>query len=182
MILYIKEKRKEFMNLIVIVPKKEELNYRQKIVEDPKTMEYNRKIVLFPKEKWNSWYEKWIGKNDPNFYYAYLFDEDISSYVGEIAYRKDHEKNFVILSILIEHKHRGKGYGREGLKRLVMIAFQNGWEEVRDLIAKDNIKSHKMFLNFGFRIVSYDEEGNIEFSLTKEEFVHKYGEIKSIFR
>lgn len=166
------------MNLIYVVPKKEDLNYRKSIVEDPKTMEYNNGIVPFPKEKWDSWYEKWIGNGDPNFYYAYIFDKDIQSYVGEIAYRKEPEMNLVTLNIIIENKHRGKGYGKEGLKGLVSKAFKNGWNEVRDLIGKDNIGSQKLFSDFGFKIVNPDVDGSVDFRLTKEEFINKYGDIK----
>lgn len=166
------------MNLIYIIPKKEDLDYRQSIVEDPKTMEYNNGIVPFPKEKWDLWYKKWIGNRDSNFYYAYIFDEDIQSYVGEIAYRKELDMDLVTLNIIIENKYRGKGYGREGLKGLVTIAFKNGWNEVRDLIKKDNIVSQKLFSDFGFKIVNSNVDGAVDFRLTKEEFTNKYGDIK----
>lgn len=166
------------MNLIYVVPKKENLNYRQSIVEDEKTMEYNNGIVPFPKEKWDSWYKKWISNDDPKFYYAYIFDKDIQSYVGEIAYRKEPEMNLVTLNIIIENKYRGKGYGKEGLKGLTTIAFKNGWDELRDLIGKDNIGAQKLFSDFGFRIVNPDVDGSIDFRLTKEEFINKYEVIK----
>lgn len=166
------------MNLIYIVPKKEDLNYRQSIVEDPKTMEYNNGIVPFPKEKWDLWYEKWIGNSDPNFYYAYIFDKDIQSYVGEVAYRKEPEMALVTLNIIIEDKYRKRGYGKEGLKGLVNIAFKNGWNEVRALIKGDNVVSQKLFSDFGFKIVNSNVDGAIDFRLTKEEFINKYGNIK----
>ena len=166
------------MNLIYVVPKKEDLGYRKSIVEDPKTMEYNNGIVPFPEEKWDSWYAKWIGNNDSNYYYAYIYDKDIESNVGEIAYRKDSEMDLVMLNIIIEYKHRGKGYGKEGLKGLVATAFKNGWNEVRDLIEKNNTGSHKLFSDFGFKIVNNDVDGSIDFRLTKEDFINKYGNIK----
>ena len=165
------------MSLTLIVPKKEDLTYRKQIVEDSKTMEYNHGIVPFPKEKWDSWYDKWIGNNDPNFFYAYLFDGDREEYVGEIAYRKDPESDGVILNIIIEHKHRGYGYGKEGLKELVKMAFKNGYTEVRDLIAGDNYGSQKIFKNFGFNLAGYDSDGCADFRMTKDEFIKRYGEI-----
>lgn len=165
------------MNLRYVVPKKEELNYRKKLVEDPKTMDYNKEIVSFPEEKWDSWFNKWIGNQDPNFYYAYIFDQDIESYVGEIAYRKEPDMDFVNLNIIVESKFRGKGYGKAGLKGLVMIAFKNGWNEVRDLIAKDNFGSQKLFSDFGFRIVNSGIDDGVDFKMTKQEFINKYGEI-----
>lgn len=166
------------MNLVYIIPKKEELSYRQKLIEDPKTMEYNDEIVPFPKEKWDSWYKKWIGNKDPNFYYAYIYDKDIQEYVGEIAYRKEQNMDLVTLNIIIENKYRGKGYGREGLNGLVSVAFKNGWNEVRDLIAKKSTGSQKLFSDFGFKIVNPDVDGSIDFRLTKEHYIEKYGDIK----
>ena len=160
------------MNLIYIVPKKEDLGYRKSLVEDPKTMEYNNGIVPFPEEKWDSWYAKWIGNNDSNYYYAYIYDKDIEANVGEIAYRKDPEMDLVMLNIIIE------GYGKEWLKGLVTTAFKNGWNEVRDLIEKNNTSSHKLFSDFGFKIVNNDVDGSIDFRLTKEDFINKYGDIK----
>lgn len=38
------------MDLIYVIPKRTELNYRKKLVEDEKTMEYNNGIVPFPKK------------------------------------------------------------------------------------------------------------------------------------
>ena len=166
------------MNLIYIVPKKEELGFRKQLVEDPKTMAYNKNIVPFPKEKWDSWFDKWIGKKDPNYYYAYIFDKDINSYVGEIAYRKETDMNVVTLNIIIDYKYRGKGYGKEGLKGLVITAFKNGWNEVRDLIAEDNYGSQKLFSDFGFQIVNPSIDGGVDFRMTKEKFIEKYGDLK----
>ena len=165
------------MDLIYVIPKRTELNYRKKLVEDEKTMEYNNGIVPFPKEKWDSWYNKWIGNNDKNYYYAYIYDKDIQVFVGEVAYRKEVYKNSVMLSIIIESKYRRRGYGKEGLKGLVTTAFKNGWDEVRDLIAKNNVGSQKLFSDFGFKIVDVDKDGNVEFELGKEEFINLYGDI-----
>ena len=165
------------MDLIYVIPKKKELNYRKKLVEDGKTMEYNNGIVPFPKEKWDSWYNKWIGNNDKNYYYAYIYDKDTQTYVGEVAYRKESYENSVMLSIIIESKYRRRGYGKEGLKGLVTTAFENGWNEVRDLIAKNNVGSQKLFSDFGFKIVDIDKDGNVEFGLSKEEFINLYGNI-----
>ena len=139
-------------------------------------MAYNKEIVPFPREKWDAWYDKWIERKDPNYYYAYIFDKDKSIYVGEIAYRKETNLDVGTLNIIIANKYRGLGYGKEGLKGLVNIAFNNGWNEVRDVIEKDNLRSQKMFSDFGFRNIGKDADGNIDFRMTKEEFIDHYGE------
>ena len=140
-------------------------------------MEYNNGIVLFPKEKWDCWYGKWIGKNDKNYYYTYIYDKDIRAYVEEMAYRKELNRDSVMLSIIIENKYRRKGYGKEGLKGLVTTAFKNGWNEVKDLIGRNNMGSQKLFSDFGFKIIDIDKDGNVEFKLKKEEFINLYGDI-----
>jgi diamine N-acetyltransferase len=167
------------MKLSCITPKKEDLWYRKSIVEDELTMEFNNGTVPFPEEKWDDWYARWIGNGNPNFWYAYLVDNDSKEYVGEIAYRKrNDEEDFATLNIIVEHKHRGKGYGKDGLHLLVTNAFKNGFHEVRDFINRDSNISHNAFSSFGFRMI--DEEGmeEIEFRLTKDEYVNLYGEIK----
>ncbi|MDE5856474.1 MAG: hypothetical protein K2H06_05455, partial [Anaeroplasmataceae bacterium] len=65
------------------IPQKEDLWYRKMMMEDPKTMEYNKGYsldsdnynnatgcILFPKEDWDDWYEYFI-HNEPERYYAY---------------------------------------------------------------------------------------------------------------
>ncbi|GEM_PF-5998576 len=70
--------------LYLHVPSFEELDYRQKILLQPDTMEYNRGYNLdvknynnvtgcidFRKEYWKDWYSIWIS-HEPQRYYAYL--------------------------------------------------------------------------------------------------------------
>ena len=54
-----------------------------------------------------------------------------------------------IVNIIIEHKHRGKGYGREGLRLLMDAAKANGVEKLCDDIAADN-PSIALFKEMGF--------------------------------
>lgn len=165
------------MKLTYIIPKKSDLWYRKKLVEDEKTMEFNNGIVPFPEEKWDNWYSKWIGSNNKDYFYAYLFDEDIESFVGEIAYRKESDLNIATLNIIIEYKYRGKGYGKAGLNLLVKTAFKNGFNEVRDYINKDSINSHKLFSDFGFKTVVHKLDSDIEFRMTKEAYINIYGKL-----
>ena len=51
--------------------------------------------------------------------------------------------------LIIEHKHRGKGYGREGLRLLMDAAKANGVEKLCDDIAADN-PSIALFKEMGF--------------------------------
>ena len=69
--------------------------------------------------------------------------------MGEASYRYDEGYGEYIVNIIIEHKHRGKGYGREGLRLLMDAAKANGVEKLCDDIAADN-PSIALFKEMGF--------------------------------
>lgn len=138
--------------LICVTPRFDELSYRQKWMEDERTMSYNKKYggtIPFPKDRWRSWYEKWIIHPEKKFY-AYLYSEYEKDYVGEIAYHFDEEYGEIIASIIIEDKYRKKGYGKEGLRLLCERARKDGYASICDDIAADN-PSVYMFLSEGFK-------------------------------
>lgn len=86
--------------------------------------------------------------NDKQFY-RYIYSEEENYFVGEASYRYDEGYGEYIVNIIIEHKHRGKGYGREGLRLLMDAAKANGVEKLCDDIAADN-PSIALFKKMGF--------------------------------
>lgn len=170
------------MNLSYVIPQKEELDYRKKLLSDPKTMEYNKEYggtIDFKKEKWDAWYSKWIKSDNHNYYYAYIKDNKINKYIGEIAYHKDPDTECAMLNIIIEHKYRGHGYSTNSLKKLIKTAFINGYTEVRDTIAIDNITAQKIFKKFGFHKANNQSQEYIDFRMTIKEYEKLYGKIKN---
>lgn len=153
-------------NLKLIVPSIKELSYRQKILSDPETMNYNKGLELdfngydnetgcidFKKSNWINWYNNWIS-GEPDKYYAYLIERDTNWPIGEIAIRFDKEKATHMISIIIEGKHRGKGYGREGLKLLLDKAFiELGLEKVTDEFPESRTATFNLFKDLGFEVV-----------------------------
>lgn len=158
--------------IIFKIPKLEELGYRKKILADKDTMEYNKKwgwTIDFDESKWDSWYQKWIGNTDKNYFYAYIETVDTKELVGEVAYHYDYETDTVMLNIIIEGSKRGFGYGKKALYKLVDNAFKSGFNEVRDTIACDNIGAQKMFDKFGFLCVDKNDD-YYDYRLKKEDF------------
>ena len=81
--------------LVLYKPELEDLWFREELMGDPNTMSYNHAsggTIPFPKEKWVSWYQKWIVPDESKRYYRYLQNEETKQFVGEIAYYLDDSK------------------------------------------------------------------------------------------
>ena len=150
-------------------------------MSDPETMSYNNAwggTIPFPREKWESWYQYWIGNPEGKRFYRYLQDEETGDFVGEIAWHLDEKRNIHICDVIILARYRNRGYGSEGIRLLCEAAKRSdrnrgyGSEGIRllceaakrsgiaflyDDIAADN-PSWKLFLKNGFEISSRDDE------------------------
>ena len=100
--------------LKLIKPEIGQLEYRQKLIADSDTMAYNAKwggTIDFPPEKWGKWHERCLNDANDKQFYRYIYSEEENCFVGEASYRYDEGYGEYIVNIIIEHKHRGKGYG-----------------------------------------------------------------------
>lgn len=134
----------------------------EKLQNDASTMSYNAGYnvsydgyhydtgcIDFPKEKWKKSYNKRI---EENRYFAYVKDNDIEEYVGYVNYHYNKSNSRYECGVVIEAKHRGKGYAKEALKLLCLEAFNNGVDKLYDSFEKDRISALKIFLSVGFKI------------------------------
>lgn len=141
-------------------PALDDLGFRESLLADPDTMSYNNAwggTIPFPREKWESWYQHWIGNPEGKRFYRYLFDEDTRTFVGEIAWHLDEKRNIHICDVIILAKYRNRGYGSEGIRLLCEAAKESGVTILYDDIAADN-PSWKLFLKNGFEISARDDE------------------------
>ena len=143
------------------IPTKDDLHYRQKWMNDPKTMEYNAGLNLELKgynkqtgtisktnEEMIEWYNKWIDK-EPDRYFAYIYVCEVDEPIGEIYYYP--EDNIHSVGILISDKYRGNGYSYPALMELEKIAFEkNNINELSDMIPLDRTGAIKVFKKAGF--------------------------------
>ena len=147
--------------IVTYRPTLEDLWFREKFLSDPDTMSYNDPwggTIPFPREKWQDWYARWVAHRDGNQrYYRYLLNAESREFVGEIAYHLDPEQGIYLADVIVHAKHRGKGYGKEGLALLCQAAKDNGLVELYDNIAAGN-PSIQMFLNMGFVVVDAAED------------------------
>ena len=141
-------------------PALEDLGFRESLLADPDTMSYNNAwggTIPFPREKWESWYQYWIGNPEGKRFYRYLQDEETGEFVGEIAWHLDEKRNIHICDVIILARYRNRGYGSEGIRLLCEAAKRSGIAILYDDIAADN-PSRKLFLKNGFEISSRDDE------------------------
>ena len=141
-------------------PALEDLGFRESLLADPDTMSYNNAwggTIPFPREKWESWYQYWIGNPEGKRFYRYLQDEETGDFVGEIAWHLDEKRNIHICDVIILARYRNRGYGSEGIRLLCEAAKRSGIAILYDDIAADN-PSWKLFLKNGFEISSRDDE------------------------
>lgn len=148
--------------LEIYIPNLEDYWYEQKLQNDPKTMSYNAGwnvsydgyhydtgCIDFPKEKWESTFEK---RKDCNKFFAYLKDIEKDEFVGYINYHYNKNDDRYECGIVIENKYRGKGFAKEGLKLLCEEAKKNGVKSLYDNFEK-NREGNKIFSDVGFKIV-----------------------------
>ena len=153
------------MSIYLKVPTIEELHYRQEWMKNPKTMSYNAgydKVtgtITKTNEEMINWYNNWINK-EPDKYFAYIYDDNISEPIGEVYYYLDNSIHN--MGIVIQDKFRGKGYSYKALLELEKVAFEkNNISELSDIIPLDRISAIKTFERAGF----------IQTELVKKELV-----------
>ncbi len=165
--------------VFLVVPTINDLKYRQKWINDPKTMSYNVGFDLdlkgYDKETGTitktdkemlEWYYKWVNK-EPDRYYAYIYSIDEEEPIGEAYYYPDGDIHS--MGILISDKFRGKGYSCLALMELEQVAFEkNGISELSDMVPLDRIYAIKSFKTAGF--VHTDKE-HIEKVFDKDTIV-----------
>ncbi len=138
--------------LILHKPNLSDLWFRQKMLSNERTMEYNHAwggTIDFPEEKWAEWYDHWIKNPEDKRYYRFLKTPE-GKFVGEIAYHYDNETKAYMADVIIHAAHRGKGYGSEALDMLCQKAKENGIKTIYDDIAIDN-PAIRLFLRHGFK-------------------------------
>ena len=131
-------------------PQVEDLWFKEQMTGDAQTMAYNHAYggtMPFPKENWEDWHNRWISNHNNQRFYRYL--KENGTFVGEIAYHFDAERQIYIADVIIYAPSRGNGYGRDGLLLLCETAKKNGITELYDDIAIDN-SSVALFLKCGF--------------------------------
>lgn len=153
------------------IPSPNELEYRRYLIADSATMEYNigygnhgKGCYSQSAEQVQKWYENW--NNGSGNYYAYIIRQEDNVPIGEVDIHWSGCCNKHIVGIVLEAKHRGKGYAEEALTLLCQVAFQDlQLDKIYDDFPPAREAAEKVFAKIGF--IREDENFVV---LTKERY------------
>ena len=149
------------MKMKLHIPELSEYYFEQQILSDPETMNYNAGYdvsyygynyetgcIDFPKDRWESQYNK---RKNENKFFAYIQVDD--DFVGTVNYHYVESEKRYECGIVIYSKYRGKGYSEQGLQLLCDEARKNGVKELYDNFEEPRTSAIKSFEKVGFEIV-----------------------------
>lgn len=171
--------------LYLHIPSIEELEYREKLMSQPETMNYNKGYEIsfngynketgcieFKQPTWEKWYSKMVN-NKPNAYYAYIMRKVDNVFIGEVNIHWNDEKKWYDMGIVLESSYRGYGYSIEALTKLINVAFQNynapAVHNQFEMSRKAALVAHKVV---GFSEISIIN-GLVELLITREDYLKK---------
>lgn len=168
--------------LALHIPTIDELWYREKIMSDPETMDYNAGYDMdfdeyhndtgcidFPKEDWKEWYE-YFAENEPASFYAYLMRMEDNAFIGEVNAHSENNDGVYEMGIVIEGRYRGLGYSKEGLCLLLSYVFDKmRAEKIRNSFETGRVAALKAHLEAGFEKKA-EEDGIIELEISREKW------------
>lgn len=167
--------------LFLHIPARGELWYREKMLSDPNTMSYNRGYELncerydnetgcidFPESEWENWHSLFC-RSEQRFY-AYIARRSDGAFIGEVNLHKNQNAERFDMGIVIEAKHRGKGYAAHALELLLRQAFEEmGAESVHNDFEAGRAAALKAHLTAGFTVFRR-KNGIVELSISREQY------------
>ncbi len=145
------------------VPSANEYDYEARLMRDPMTMSYNAGYDLnfegyhyvtgcidLKEEDYLKRYNKRIKEKR---FFAYVRNENEN--VGYVEYHYDHDAKAYHCDVVIEDKHRHRGFGKEALQCMIEEARRNHVVGLYDEFEECRKDAYKMFLNCGFKVVGY---------------------------
>lgn len=168
--------------LFLHVPTLEELWYRQKLMEDPATMGYNKGYDLpfdgydretgcipFPQEQWADWFSWFIGQ-EPQRFYAYIVRQSDGQFIGEVNLHKNGDDPWYEMGVVLEGQYRGKGYGEAALELLLKHAFVDlEADAVHNDFEATRTAALQIHLRAGFEVCG-QADGGLQLSISRDQY------------
>ena len=166
----------ECQKLQLYIPRPEDGWFYAKMMSDPETMAYNAPwfppdgCIPDPESEWKVLQADWTGQEQVRFY-AFLQRVSDGSFVGDVNYHYNAERDWFDMGIVIYAPERGKGYGKQGLRLLLDRAFRvNGISCLHNDFETTRGAAYQIHKAVGFREVG-TEDGIVHLELTREEYL-----------
>ena len=140
----------------LIKPTYEEMKYRQKLLRNTRTMDFNHETIAFPEEEWQKFMDEVV---DCKCYcYRFIYCPGCGDFRGIALYRYDCKKKVYFAHITVQADARRMGYGAAGLKLLEAEAVKNGIDELHTFVFTDYAEGNHFAEKNGY-IKEYEEDG-----------------------
>ncbi|QMS85464.1 GNAT family N-acetyltransferase [Candidatus Xianfuyuplasma coldseepsis] len=151
-------------------PTYDDLMYTKRLWEDEETMAFNKKwggTIVFPKEEWMSFYERYC-IDDPHYVYYHIYNNN-HEFIGEVSSRSSdlitHHLNIKVLASMRGHQH-----GYHALNAYLEYLFNTPHATiVVDDVASDNQGAIHLLKKCGF-IIEKENSEIVYMRLDKHQF------------
>lgn len=159
--------RKEGTLVFIKSPLYNEMPEIAKLWADVETMKEVGGPIVFPKKRWEDWYQRMVEPTDGYNQYCLVYNQ--AEVVGEVSFHRfDKICKMADFNIKIYDHHRGKGYAKEAMRLMMDYYFNEfGGDVLRDEVS--NEKGQCTLSNFGFEMIMKTEQGLL-FEMTKTRF------------
>lgn len=129
-----------------------------KLASDPVVRKNSFSQEPIPFEDHIKWFKNKINSKDCVFYV--IKDKD-GELIGSSRFDKDLRTDVYIISIQLSHRYRGKGMGRQLIKRTsCMVLREKGCTAVVAYVKESNVISMKSFLKAGYEMIGNEKIDN----------------------
>ena len=162
--------RRSGKEIYIKAPEFKELIFVKEFWSDRKNMGEFGREYYFPKDKWESFYEKMVYPGDGKNFYCLVYNNE-NKPIGEVSFHGYNPVTKVArINVKIHYNYRQKGYGREAIRLLLEYYFlEFGGKAIIDTV-KSN-EGRNLLRKLGFEEIS-NFKNQATYKLTKKGFLN----------
>ena len=100
----------------LVKPTFEEMTYRQKLLRNTRTMNFNHETIAFPREEWQKFLDEVV--DNKYYFYRFIYCNGCNDFRGIALYRYDEKNDCYFCHVTVQADARREGYGTSSLALL----------------------------------------------------------------
>lgn len=146
--------------------KKSDIDFLQNIENNPNLWEFGSEQKIYTKQELLSYIKK--SKTNLKIAKQYRFVVDYNNTPIGFVDLFNYKEKSASVGIIIKEKYQNKGFANESLKLLSDYCFTAlGLNQLSCSVAKDNVKSNKLFLSASYKFLK--EENKLNFYIFEQQ-------------